>query len=278
MRLAFLISTIAILTCGITADAAVKTAIVSAESSGTVPTTELLGTGLFADPIDWFNVGSDPVPTLATLENYDSLLVYSDTPFLDRNTLSDRLKDYVDGGGHLVLAAFSFTNIYPGSYDYAIGEAGDTNGILTAGYAPLNPVTHYNTDPIYGDIHVLLAGDPIFNGITIGTDGLLSDFGYFHNNNSSNPILDSGADLLADDRSGVGPKTNMIARNSAGNVVALNLYPSVNTQNSGQFYQLVANALQPVPEPATSIVWVLLGFGFVVGTRLRTHLSRFTQR
>ena len=271
-RLALLISAVVILSCGVKADAATISAILSTELSGEAPTAELAATGLF-DSVDWIDVGIlGSTPTLAALENYDSLLVYSSMPFIDRDALSGVLKDYVDGGGHVVLAAYCFTDNE--FLDYAIGAAGSGAGILTAGYAPLKPVAHTASDPTSGDIHALSPGDPIFDNITIGAGSMLSDFNYFHNTSFNNPVLDSGADLLADDGDG----TNMIARNAAGNVVALNLFPQDNSSNSGQFYQLVANAMQPVPEPATSIVWVLLGFGLAVAARRRSFLPRFTQR
>ena len=50
----------------------------------------------------------DPTPTLATLQQYSAVLVYSNCAFNNSAALGDVLADYVDGGGHVVVATFSF--------------------------------------------------------------------------------------------------------------------------------------------------------------------------
>jgi hypothetical protein len=45
-------------------------------------------------------------PTLAQLQAYDVVLVWSDSPFLDAVTTGDNLASFVNGGGGLVMAAF----------------------------------------------------------------------------------------------------------------------------------------------------------------------------
>jgi len=69
---------------------------------------KLEATGFF-DEVDTFRIDYE-TPTLALLRSYDCVLVYSDAsipPFHDATLLGDRLADYVDVGGGVVLAAFA---------------------------------------------------------------------------------------------------------------------------------------------------------------------------
>ena len=97
-------------------------------------------------------------------------------------------------------------------------------------------------------------GDPIFNGVNV------AGLSYFHNVNFAHPGLDAGASLIATD--GIG--NDMIARNAAGNIIGLNLFPGNNVLgNNGAFYDLLANSLQfgssSVPEAANTAILLLLG-------------------
>jgi hypothetical protein len=57
-------------------------------------------------------VASSATPTLATLKQYDSVLVGSNNPFSDPATLGNNLADYVDGGGGVVMDLWSHCGIY----------------------------------------------------------------------------------------------------------------------------------------------------------------------
>ena len=199
------------------------------------------------------------LPSLATLQAYDSVLAYTNS--IPNNTagLGDLLADYVDGGGHLVLATYAYSS------PWAVAGR-----ITTSGYTPL--LNLGVNDNVSGDLVPTAPADPIFSGVDFAA------LTYFENANFAHPGLDIGATLLATDGAGV----NMIARNPAGNVVGLNLFPSAGAiwigDNSPPLYQLFANALTPqevdpvadVPEPATLAIWAVAGAaGLAVGSRRR---------
>ena len=58
--------------------------------------------------------GFTNVPDLATLQQYDAVIAFSDNSFSDANALGNNLADYVDGGGRVVQATFAF-------YDFQFG-------------------------------------------------------------------------------------------------------------------------------------------------------------
>src|SRR5215831_18193233 len=57
--------------------------------------------------VDLFDA-STATPTLDQLQQYDIVVPFSDTMFLNPDTLGDNLADYVDGGGIVVQYGFSF--------------------------------------------------------------------------------------------------------------------------------------------------------------------------
>ena len=58
--------------------------------------------------VDLFDASSG-TPTLAQLQQYQIVVPFSNTPFLDSDTLGNNLADYVDGGGIVVQYGFSST-------------------------------------------------------------------------------------------------------------------------------------------------------------------------
>ena len=91
-------------------------------------TSNISNTSLFFN-VSGFLVGSElPTPTLAQLEQYSAVLVYSDASFNDPVGMGNVLADYLDAGGGVVVATFGFNS--------------DGNGLLgrivTGGYLPLS--------------------------------------------------------------------------------------------------------------------------------------------
>ena len=88
--------------------------------------TKLQATCLFTqvDRIDpWIGT-----PSLATLNGYDAVIVYSGSGFPNNVAIGDVLADYVDGGGRVVVGALAFW-----TSDHALGMGGR---LSTGGYLP----------------------------------------------------------------------------------------------------------------------------------------------
>jgi hypothetical protein len=69
---------------------------------------KLMATGGFADVVVLPESGCGAAtPTLQDLEQYDAVAVWNDCGFQEPQALGDVLADYVDGGGHVVVAAFA---------------------------------------------------------------------------------------------------------------------------------------------------------------------------
>lgn len=211
------------------------TLVLDTGGGGASTANELFSTGKFSQ-VDHIDVNSSGLPTLASIQNYDSILAF--TNFVPNNAagLGNLLADYVDAGGHVVLATYAFSN------PWGIGGR-----ITDSGYAPLTNLGVNGT--VSGNLAPIDASDPVFAGVDLG------NLSYFHNSNFAHPGLDIGATLLATDGAGI----NMIARNSVGNVLGLNLYPGGGLpENNQELYILVANTLQPIPEPS-SLAMVSMG-------------------
>lgn len=54
---------------------------------------------------DYFDA-TDATPTVAYMLNYDMVIVFSDDLWHDRTLMADRLADYVEGGGKLILGSY----------------------------------------------------------------------------------------------------------------------------------------------------------------------------
>jgi hypothetical protein len=192
---------------------------------------DLVPTGKFG-LLAGFDV-QNSTPTLAMISTYDAVLAYTNNPPFDATALGDLLADYVDAGGRVVLANYSFV----GAPNYISGR------IMTAGYSPL--VYSGAVGPLGGQVVPINPSDPIFTGI------VPANVSYYSSVNGPLPNLAAGAMLLADD--GLG--NNLIARNATGNVIATTFYPATASWapgNNAEFYELMANLLDPllVPEPS----------------------------
>ena len=113
--------------------------IVYADSEG-LPTG--LQSEILAEPgvtaVDLFDalVGT---PTLGQLQQYDIVVPFSNSPFLDGVTLGNNLADYVDGGGIVVQYGFSH---------YGPGQPYGVNGRwLTGNYNPYSYSTNLLNSP-----------------------------------------------------------------------------------------------------------------------------------
>ena len=189
------------------------------------------------------------LPSLATLQNYDSVLVWPNVVPDTTTQLSDRLADYVDGGGRVVIATF---------WGQAVATAGRLN---THGYNPFtNPTPDANTPGSLGSFD---SSDPLFAGVSSLTATLYRG-DYL-------PGLDPGATLAGSWDDG-----RPLAGYSANHrVINITLYPDVYqyVHASGDYRELFRNALSlplvvpsgQVPEPgAVTAVAGLLVFGILM--------------
>lgn len=166
----------------------------------------LVATGVYtADKIDVMSMFS-PLPSLTTLSQYGCVLAWTNSAPSMPVQIGDRLKEYVDAGGKVVLAV------------YGLGVPSRPwelqGGIMGSGYNPLLLTENQVND----NDHVLnmstaLTGHPIMQGVT--------SFSYISNSNYTRATLATGATLVGSDNHG----DPIIAVNSNGRVVALNVWP-----------------------------------------------------
>ena len=92
----------------------VQVAHVSSRSLSSTPTAKVCLQ--VCNRKSWQSPGSPPLislmrsvgtPTLGQLQQYDIVVPFSNSPFLDGVTLGNNLADYVDGGGIVVQYGFS---------------------------------------------------------------------------------------------------------------------------------------------------------------------------
>ena len=209
--------------------AAVDVAVVAA-TNGTYRSdvaSKLMSTGLFTavDDFDAYN----STPSVADLQAYDAVMVFSESAFDDAELLGDNLADYVYGGGGLVVAALSY---------YSTPGTGLDGNVVDSGYLPFT-LGGYNAGTALTLVaddpgHEILAGVGSFNG---GPDSYHNDGLSVVNGASLIAHWDNGEPLIA------------VWQPAAGTVVGLNFFPPSDSVNS-DFWdtatdgaQLMGNAL-----------------------------------
>lgn len=92
--------------------AAANTANPQTNTRFTDPRDMLVADGRFSavDIINTTPFGGGGTPTLATLQQYDAVLTWSNDSHANSETLGDVMADYVDGGGAVVVAVFGNTS------------------------------------------------------------------------------------------------------------------------------------------------------------------------
>lgn len=208
------------------ASGSIKVALLAADSSNVAGVQAYLVA--FSDfvVVDTFNVASS-TPVLATLLNYDAVLVWSNSVFSDPVALGDVLADYVDVGGGVVIATFAF-----------FGPSFDLEGRIMADYSPF-----VQADPnLYSDatLGVYNAEHPIMNGVTAVS-------GHYRDN----VTLTAGAESVAEWSDGY-PFVAV-----KGHVVGITVHPGTATSHpwTGDVPTLIHNALLwSVPDPVLMLV------------------------
>jgi PKD repeat protein len=165
---------------------------------------KLTGTGVL-DSVGSHFVNNS-TPSLADLQQYDAVLVYSDAGFDNNVAMGDVLADYVDAGGNVVMATFSLRD----SMGLSI-----QGRFKTGGYLPVS--TGGQDSPGGLTLSVVDALHPILAGVNSVNGGSAS----YHTDNLS---VTSGANLVANWSNG---EPLVVEWNpfGQGNVVVVNLYP-----------------------------------------------------
>ena len=105
--------------------------------------------------VDLFDA-SNATPTLGQLQQYDIVVPFGDTMFLDSRTLGNNLADYVDGGG--IVVQYGFSHAGPGD------PAGVNGRWRRDGYNPYDYSENLETNPF--SLGPFDAGHPLMAGVT----------------------------------------------------------------------------------------------------------------
>ncbi|MBV6491445.1 MAG: PEP-CTERM sorting domain-containing protein [Fimbriimonadaceae bacterium] len=219
--------------------------VAAAASSGadarfTDPQAKLTGTGFFS-AVDIITANTT-TPSLATLQNYGAVLVWSNVNFANASALGDVLADYVDAGGGVVVAVFANStttanrfltgrwSAQADNYEVIVTQGGNTSGTAQG----------------LGTVHV--PGHAIMNGVSTFLGGS-SSF------RPTSTALRPGATKIASWTDG---KT-LVAVGANPRRVDLGFYPPSSAvvgtywDQSTDGARLMANALvySMVPEPGT---------------------------
>lgn len=192
------------------------------------------------------------IPSLATMENYSAVIVWSNNAFADVTALGNNLADFVDQGHGVLLMSF-------GSSFGPEGRWG------TGGYDPL--LNGGYVGDIAGSMSSFVATDPLFTGVsTVNGEYIQSG------------IVRPGATLLASwnvSTNSVDAAPMAIEANGfAGQVINLNFYGAYPYPNTnGDIDRLIGNAINELstspsvstPLPSTFIMSSILiaAFGTV---------------
>ncbi len=188
--------------------------ILHCEASSTIIELENnIGSNPFYGSVDYWNGSSSGqgLATLQTLQQYDCVFTWNDLQYTTGQ--GDALADYVDGGGTVVLLGWGIAQCHGRILDDAAycPIAGGSNN-----HQSVNMGTTY-THPILADV----------NSIT----------GIYYRVGTS---LEAGATLIAEDTIG----EPLVAINSEGTVVAINMVAGDYIRWTGDGWVLFNNAIQ----------------------------------
>jgi hypothetical protein len=206
-----------------------KVAVLGADYTAWVAdvVSKISGTGYFSQ-VDTIDVGST-TPTLAQLQQYSAVLVYSDYDFSDPTTLGNNLESFVNSGGGVAVCTFAFYNI--------IGDG--FGGSITNGYLPFTTGSQIEGIPLSlvadQPAHPILTGVNSFNGGTSSYFNTIS--------------LASGSSLVAHWNNGY----PLVA--TKGHVVGLNFFPPSSDARS-DFWTSSTDGAKLM---ANSLAWVANG-------------------
>lgn len=159
------------------------------------------------DSVDAFNIDTKNLPTVSDLKAYDAVLVFSNDDFVYPVALGDVLADYVDSGGGVVIATFSF--------DSNVNDGGLQGRLATTGYLPFTLGPNNIASGL--SLVPLIPSHPLLDGVTAFNGG---DNSYHH----AGIDFISGSEQVADWSNGE-PLIGALRQSGGGIVVGLNFYP-----------------------------------------------------
>jgi len=197
------------------------------------------------DIIDWGPLGTNAIPPLSTLQQYDVVLVGTNYFHYKGDAIGDRLADYMDTGGNVVTMQFALDN--------AFGCNGGICGRFeNDGYSPVPRGYSYGAPGTMGTIYV--PGHPLLDGVaSIGTSNYAAN------------IFDitPGATRIVDWNNGrVLAATNENPNGNGARAVALNFFPPPEYgATSGDYALLISNSIRWAsrqPEPTIKTMPITL--------------------
>jgi hypothetical protein len=257
MRNMICLAALPVVTIGLTAHASLPAvAVLGAPANASWNNdvqSKIAATGDFST-VDVYDVATT-TPSLTTLEQYSSVLVYTDSNFNDATALGNVLAQYVDAGGGVVDTVFANASI-------PLGGAWATGGFQGISSSGQNENTELTLGTIYD------ASSPLLNGVTSFDGGTSSYI-------STGSIINGGVEIAAWSN---GSPLIVTTAVDGHETVDLNFYPPSSDARSDFWVSgtdggvIMANALLfsgglDVPEPTTLALAGLGGAAFLLRKR-----------
>lgn len=255
---------------------------------------KVFNTSLFNQVDFYLATGGQPTPTLAQLQQYGAVLVYSDNAFDDATALGNALADYADSGGGVVLAVFGMGTVggytpagrlaSGGYFPFTLGNTASLPALSLVPNQPSHPILsgvasfnggsssyrHAPTSPTAGAslIASWSNGDPLV-GTKRPTAGRVVGLNFFPPSSDSRSDFwtasTDGAKLLANSLfwAANGGTTNVSTTNGWNGITSIGTFGEANTATYGQTF--IAPAATPV----------LTSFKLYLSNTLNTVTFRF---
>jgi hypothetical protein len=209
---------------------------------------KLTATGSFST-VDIFEANI-ATPTVANLQAYDVVLVWSNNSFFEPIVLGDNLATYLEGGGHVINMVFSFNG---GDNTPGGAFASNYQLIQTGGFS-------FGTTTILGTINVPL--HPLANNITNFSGGTSSY-------RSTGTVVNG--DVIAEWSDGL---PLIVAQENVGPALSrrvdLNFYP-VSSDVSGSFWDATTQGTEIIEN---AIIWASDPFRKVIVGEIATDIGQ----
>lgn len=212
------------------AASAQRVALVAAEFSSRALDVQAQLSRAGLTDVTFIDVSTGPAPTLTDLLQYDAVFTWSDLPYSDPGPLGNALADYVDQGGGVVQAVFSYSTNIGGRWS-------------TDGYAPFTSAPFQQQS---GMTLVPSLAHPILTGVASLDGGV---FGFHHVD-----VTTQGCGTVVARWSNGQPLVGVRRGPNGGRIVGLNMFPPSSNSHPSFWnaatdgHVLMANSLRYVAE------------------------------